>query len=127
MTATITLDVAADVEAEEWLAGCAVFGVGIAERLFTELHEAHFYRPACWWVITAAAAISDRAGPADLDDDITTIADLACVERGEVRRWVETRPVAFDLGGHLQRRVVDAARRRWRTYDLLDQLSAVAA
>lgn len=117
--ATLTVPVSADLPAEEGLAGCAVAVFGVAERLFTALDEAHFYRPGCWWAIVAAASLTEHG---TLEEDIATVAELAGLEPAEVRRWVDERVVHADLGGHLERRVRAAAAQRWKVYDLVDAL-----
>lgn len=124
-TATLTVSVPADIEAEEHLAGCAVGAVGVAMRLRQSMLEEAFYKPGCWRVIEAASSIVD--GSRSVDDDVDAVADAAGVERAEVRRWVESRTVQADRSGALQRRVMAAAERRWRAYELAEALLEVAA
>lgn len=104
-----TLEVPADVAAEEVVAGCAVateHGAALAhERLRLEM----FYG---WWAGQLFTASAQLVGIQDQEDRIDRAAAITGCPRDRVADLVDDRQVQFDSAGCSAHRVLVAYRRR---------------
>ena len=116
------IEIPADTTLEWWLAVMAFVERGKAEQLMAEMGPEHFYSPKAWEVITASVGLDG-----DLEADLQAVAERAGVEPAMLRHFVDSRPVYSDRSRSIQRQVIALAEKRWRVYELANELLGIAA